>query len=131
MSTSNRGLQKYIPGVCNIGPAERAGRRRNGLISLVITFVLLEILLILHAPKAWRLILFLPAAGAASGFLQDLFHFCAGFGLKGLYNVANSLGTTESITQQEFRRKDKRKALSILYLSIAIGIIFALVTIWL
>jgi len=124
-------LPKYVPGVCNIGPAERAARRRSGIFGLVIAFILLAFLLAIHAPRAWRLIVFLPAAGAASGFIQDTLHFCAGFGLKGLYNVANSLGKTDTVTQLEYRRQDKRKALRILYLSLLVGLVFAALAFWL
>lgn len=116
---------QYIPGVCNIGPAERAKRRQSGIAAVVVTFVLLIILLTLNVSKYWRLALILPASAAASGFLQDAFHFCAGFGMKGLYNVANSAGITDNVASEEFRLKDRRKARMILGLSLAIGIIVA------
>lgn len=115
----------YIPGVCNIGPAERKKRLQSGIIAAVVTLVLLVILVAIGAPKGWRLILVLPAAAAASGFLQNAFHFCAGFGMKGLYNVMNSAGTTDNVTSEAFRLKDRRKAQKILGLSLAIGIVAA------
>ena len=116
---------KYIPGVCNIGPAERAKRRRSGIMAAVTTVVLLAVLLVIDAPRAWRLLLILPASASASGFLQDAFHFCAGFGMKGLYNVVNSAGVTNDVASEEFRRLDRRKALKIIALSLAIGIVVA------
>lgn len=111
----------YIPGVCNIGPAERARRRQSGIVGTVATIVLLAILILLHAPHAWRLLVFVPAAVGAAGFLQDAFHFCAGFGISGLYNVVNNAGITESVTNKEFRRKDRNTALKIAGFSVAIG----------
>jgi hypothetical protein len=124
--TDNATLQhKYIPGVCNIGPAERAQRRRSGIVASLLTMVLLVVLLGIDAPKGWRLLLILPAAGAASGFLQDAFHFCAGFGMKGLYNVVNSAGITDNVDLEEFRRKDQRKALTIIGFSTVIGVMVA------
>lgn len=122
---------EYIPGVCNIGPAERARRRQSGIIGALVALALLAGLLIIHAPAPWRLLVFLPAAAAASGFLQDAFHFCAGFGLSGLYNVARSAGETDNVTSAEFRRKDKAKALNILGLSIVIGAAIAVLSLWL
>jgi hypothetical protein len=116
---------KYIPGVCNIGPAERAKRRRSGIITLLAAIILFVALLAIGTPKGWRLLLILPVSAAASGFLQDAFHFCAGFGMKGLYNVVNSAGITDNVTSEAFRRKDRGKALLILGLSLAIGIIVA------
>jgi hypothetical protein len=123
--------QKYVPGVCNIGPAERARRRQSGILGAAITLAILFTLVALHVPPVWRLLIFLPAAGAASGFLQDAFHFCAGFGMKGLYNVVNSAGITNDVTSEEFRRQDKRKALTVLGLSLLIGAALAIVSLWL
>jgi hypothetical protein len=80
---------------------------------------------VIDAPRAWRLLLILPASASASGFLQDAFHFCAGFGMKGLYNVVNSAGVTNDVASEEFRRLDRRKALKIIALSLAIGIVVA------
>lgn len=114
---------KYIPGVCNIGPAERTKRRQSGIVGLFIAMVLLVILLVIGAPKGWRLLLILPVSAAASGFLQDAFHFCAGFGMKGLYNVVNSAGITDNVASEEFRQKDRRKALLIIGLSLVIGVV--------
>jgi hypothetical protein len=116
---------KYIPGVCNIGPAERAKRRQTGYIGLLASLVLLVTLIAIGAPRGWRLLLIIPLSAAALGFLQDWFHFCIGFGLKGLYNVINSAGTTDSISQAEYRAKDKKKAISILWLSLASGVVVA------
>lgn len=119
---------KYIPGVCNIGPSERAKRRQTGIVATLITIVLLAILLATSAPKEWRLLLILPASAAASGFLQDALHFCAGFGMKGLYNLFNSVGNTDNVTSEEFRLKDRHKAQTILSLSLFIGIFVAAIS---
>jgi len=117
---------KYIPGVCNIGPAERAKRRQSGYIGLLAAVILLVTLLAIGAPRGWRLLLILPLAAAASGFLQNWFHFCLGFGFKGLYNVVNSAGTTDSVTQAEYRAKDKKKAASILWLSLGSAVVIGI-----
>jgi len=117
--------QEYIPGVCNIGPSEIARRRRSGWIGLAATLLLWAVFVLLNLPAAWRLILFFPATMSASGFLQAYFHFCAGFGFKGVYNLVKPAGQTETIQQKEFRRKDRQKALKITGLSILSGLIFA------
>jgi hypothetical protein len=85
--------------------------------------LLLVVLIAIAAPRGWRLILVLPASAAATGFLQDALHFCAGFGMKGLYNVINSAGVTDNVSSEEFRRKDKQKALTIIGLSLVIGVV--------
>ena len=120
--------QEYIPGVCNIGPAERRLRRMGGIAGTVATLFILVVLLVSGGPIWWRLILIIPAAGAATGFLQDALHFCAGFGMKGIYNVINSVGVVDNIDLEEFRLKDKRKALQITIWSGLIGVAFALLT---
>jgi uncharacterized integral membrane protein len=117
--------QKYIPGVCNIGPAERAKRRQTGYVALLASIILMVTLVAIGAPRGWRLLLILPLSVAAVGFLQDRLHFCIGFGFKGLYNVINSAGTTDSVSQAEYRAKDRKKAMSIVWLSLVSGIVIA------
>jgi hypothetical protein len=131
MTTAAKPEQKYVPGVCNIGPAERAARRMSGLIGLLVALVLLGILMLIKAPAAWRLLLFLPTSMAASGFLQDRLHFCAGFGMKGLYNVVSSVGITNNVTLEEYRKKDRQKAFQILGLSLVIGVVVAVLSLFL
>jgi hypothetical protein len=123
--------QKYIPGVCNIGPAERARRRQSGLLAAAVTIALLMILMAIHTPTSWRLLIFLPATAAASGYLQSAFHFCAGFGMRGLYNVVNSAGITNDVQSEEFRRKDRSKALTIVAYSALVGAAVAVASLWL
>jgi hypothetical protein len=82
-------------------------------------------LVAIGAPRGWRLLLILPLSVAAVGFLQDRLHFCIGFGFKGLYNVINSAGTTDSVSQAEYRAKDRKKAMSIVWLSLVSGIVIA------
>ena len=117
--------QAYIPGVCNIGPAERQRRRMGGFAGAIATGALLAVLLFIDAPYLWRLILVIPAAGAATGFLQDAMHFCAGFGMKGIFNVINSAGVVYNVELEEFRLKDRRKAIQISLYSLAIGLVIA------
>lgn len=117
----------YIPGMCNIGPAERRRRRIGGIVGTIVTVALLIILISAKVPHIWRLVLIVPASGAATGFLQDAFHFCAGFGMRGLYNVMNGAGVTDSVELEDFRKKDQRKARQIIALSLIAGIIFGVV----
>ena len=125
MTSGNSERQTYIPGVCNIGAEERRLRRKSGIVSAIATLVLMVVLLVTHASRPWRLLLFIPAFGAASGFLQDALHFCAGFGMRGVFNVLNAAGETEDVTTAEFQRQDRVKALQITGLSAVAG---ALVT---
>ena len=117
---------KYIPGVCNIGPAEINRRKRSGWFGLGATILLWLAFFVFHVPAAWRLTLFFPAFLSAEGFLQAAFHFCAGFGSRGLYNFGTEVGKTETDEQAEIRQKDQRKALLISLYSALIGIAIAI-----
>ena len=50
-------------------------------------------LVAIGAPPLTRLLVALPAAASASGYLQAWFKFCAGFGSRGIFNFGD-LGTT-------------------------------------
>ncbi len=126
--SQNVSSQEYVPGVCNIGAPERARRRLIGVTSTIAAIILLVFLLTIDAPHAWRLLLILPIASAASGFLQDAMHFCAGFGFKGVFNVINSAGITDNVQLEEFRRKDRAKALQIAGFALLIGTAVALIS---
>ncbi|MFZ2544955.1 MAG: hypothetical protein WAW80_03185 [Candidatus Saccharimonadales bacterium] len=117
----------YIPGVCNIGPAEIRMRRMIGYIGLGITIMLFVIFYFVSIDSLLRLIVFLPASVGASGFLQAQLHFCARFGMSGLFNFSDDIRHQESVDQLEFRKKDQRKAVTIIFGSVVIGIVVATV----
>jgi hypothetical protein len=113
--------KEYLPGVCNIGSAETRARLYMGWMGLVATAVLWTILVALKAPPYWGLTVFLSAAGGALGFLQTLMHFCAMFGLRGVFNLGVKTGEITSVGQEEFRRADRRQAVRLLVYSALIG----------
>lgn len=125
-SKYNKNMAEYIPGVCNIGPEEIKNRRATGILWSVISIGFLGLLFLINANPFWRLITFFPAFIAFNGFYQAYFHFCAGYGNRGLYNVAKSVGKYDTVERTEFRKKDKRKAQQILVLSLLTAAIFAL-----
>ena len=111
----------YIPGVCNIGPAEIKQRKLAGIVGLSATIILFSVLLTVGFDKPWRLVIFIPAMIGAIGYLQAAFHFCVRFGTTGLFNMGTTLDTRESVDQATYRHKDQRKALLISALSLAIA----------
>ncbi|MEO7123345.1 MAG: hypothetical protein ABI400_09580 [Lacisediminihabitans sp.] len=119
---------EYVPGVCNIGKAEIRSRRNSGFVALAITIVILVLFLVLPIAAPWRLVLILPAAGAAVGFLQAGMHFCAGFALRGVFNFGDDTHHTDTIEQAAYRSADQKKVILIFGLSLVIGIVFALLT---
>jgi heme/copper-type cytochrome/quinol oxidase subunit 4 len=122
MTTTN----VYQPGVCNIGPAEIRQRRRLGWIGLAVSVVFLVLAFALQFPAPFRLLVALPAIMGATGFLQGAFHFCVRFGTQGLFNFGE-LGTEEAVHETEYRKKDQRKAVQIIVLSLLIGVVIAVV----
>jgi hypothetical protein len=112
----------YVPGICNIGPAEIARRRRAGHTGLLATLVLFAILVVLGVPPVARLLLAIPAAIAASGYLQAHLRFCAGFGQLGVFNFG-PVGATESVVDEAARARDRRRARQIGLASGAIGVV--------
>ena len=117
---------RYQPGVCNIGPAEIARRRMAGHVGLVVTVLGLVALAATGAPHWLRLVLFVPAAGSASGYLQARLHFCAGFGSRGVFNFGQ-LGSVEQVRDPAARARDRRRSLQISLAAVAIGVAVAVV----
>jgi hypothetical protein len=120
--------EEYVAGVCNIGPAETARRRRVGERGALAALGLLILLRGLRAPRAWRLLVFFPAAVSAAGYLEAARHFCAAYGWRGVLNFG-ALGSAERVGEEAFRAEDRRQALRIAADSGAIGLGVALVAV--
>ncbi len=111
----------YVPGVCNIGPAEIARRRRSGHVGALLTIGLLVVLLAVDAPPLVRLVVALPASVTAICYLQAWLRFCAGFGSTGIFNFGD-LGQTERVASDEDRARDRSRATRIGLAGAAIGL---------
>ena len=118
--------EKYVPGVCNIGPAEIKARKLAGWVGVGLTALLWVLFIWLEIPSIWRLALFFPAMMSAVGFFQAYTHFCVYFGLAALFNFGD-LGKTDSVQQAEFRALDRKKAWKIIISAILAGGVVALV----
>jgi hypothetical protein len=132
-STPNAPIQPSLPadyqaGVCNIGPEEIARRRRAGHFGAAITVGLLIGLIALGVPPVFRLVVFLPAAAAASGYLQAWLKFCAGFGRLGVYNFGR-VGPMSPVIDDAARAADRRKSTRIGIASALIGLVVAVVAV--
>ena len=112
--------EAYQPGICNIGPAEIARRRRAGNVGLGAAVAVLAGLVAVDAPRLSRLLVALPAAVSASGYLQARFRFCAGFGSRGIYNFGE-LGQTVQVEDGDARRRDRARSRQIGLASLSIG----------
>jgi hypothetical protein len=115
----------YRAGVCNIGPAEIARRRRAGYTGIGSAVVLGAVLLVIDAPTTARLLVGIPLAAGATGLLQARLRFCAGYGMAGVRNFG-ALGSVERVEDAVARRADRSKAVRISLAAAAIGGVGAL-----
>lgn len=116
----------YRPGACNIGPAEIRARRLSGHVGLAATIGLVGALIVFGHEPAWRLLAFVPAAGAAAGYLQASMRFCANFGWRGVFNFGDRIRDTTEVIDAAAAAADRRKALQIMLLSALAGVLVAL-----
>ncbi len=79
-------------------------------------------LALVDAPPVTRLVVALPAAVAASGYLQARLHFCTGFGSLGVYNFG-PVGPRHEVDDPEARRLDRKRSAQIRAASIGIGVV--------
>jgi hypothetical protein len=119
---------EYRPGICNIGPAEISRRRRAGHVGLVLTAVVFAALVAIGAPPVARLVLALPAAASAAGYLQAWLRFCAAFGSRGTFNFG-PLGGADQVTSDAARARDRMRAYQIGLASLGIGAVVAVVAV--
>lgn len=117
---------EYRPGVCNIGPAEIARRRRSGMLGIGAAVALGAGLLLVGAPTAVRWLVALPMAGGAAGLLQARLQFCAAYGATGIQNFG-SLGQAERVDDLAARRADRARSAAIIVAAGVIGLAGALV----
>ncbi len=69
-SSSSRNTTDPVVCVSNIGPKEQRKRLMSGIVAFVIGIALAALLIAANASVWWRLILFLPFAGAGIGYFQ-------------------------------------------------------------
>lgn len=111
----------YRAGACNIGPAEIGRRRAAGVVGVVATFALGLGLLAVGAPAPTRLLVALPATGAAFGFLQARARFCVAFAIAGLRNFG-PLGSASRVDDPTAHRADLVAAARLVAAAMAIGL---------
>ncbi|HEY6609348.1 MAG TPA: hypothetical protein VI277_09150 [Candidatus Limnocylindria bacterium] len=114
----------YEPGVCNIGREEIARRRMAGHVGAALTLAGLAVLVAIDAPPLARLVLLLPAAVSASGYIQARLKFCAAYGQRGMFNFGGRSDAID-VDDPEARARDRRRARQISLASFGIGLLVA------
>jgi ferric-dicitrate binding protein FerR (iron transport regulator) len=124
---------RYEPGVCNIGPAEIARRRRSAITATAITLLVAAGILLARWPDATRLALLPFASATAVTWLQVIRRFCVAFGAAGILNFGG-LGTTVSVEDAEARAADRRTAFRMIFEGLVYGavvtLLFWIVPVW-
>jgi hypothetical protein len=117
----------YISGVCNINHAEIGRRRLVGYIGTTAFIIIGGGLWALHVTSLLRLLVFIPATMAASGYLQASHKFCSGYGGRGLQNADDGSKAPQPVENREDAIKDRRRALVINLQSLAVGVIVTII----
>jgi hypothetical protein len=114
--------EKYIPGVCNIGPEERKLRKAAGWAGAGVFFALEAYFHFFTVPQGARFFLFIPALLGSVGLLQYYSHFCVNFGLRGLMNMDKAAFKTDTVDQEKFRELDRQKAWQIILTGLGVSL---------
>jgi hypothetical protein len=97
-------------------------------VGIIASIALFAILVAIGAPPITRLLIALPAAVAASGYLQAYFKFCAGFASRGVFNFGD-VGETHEVVDTAARRRDRSRAMQIFAGSLLIGVATGIVAV--
>lgn len=116
----------YIPGMCNINPAEITKRRRIGYAGLAASVLLLVVFIVFDASWWIRIIIFIPAFTSATGFLQAKNKFCVGFAGANIQNADN--GEKVKITDTKSLLLDRLKARKMNLQAFGIAFVVTLIT---
>ena len=116
----------YIPGACNIGKEEINKRKQFGIVGLILSALAYSLFVYFEVSRGVRFLTFIPAVISAIGFLQARMRFCVYYGLAEMFNF-DSLGKSSKVENDEFVKKDKKRARLIIYSSVLIGIVIGLI----
>lgn len=126
------GQDGYRAGACNIGPDEILKRRAAGVASAVAAVALGAGLIAIGAPAPARLLVALPAAASAVGFLQARSRFCLAFAIAGVRNLG-PVGSVVRVDDAVAHRADlvvaAKLGVEAAAIGAAVGIAFALLPI--
>ena len=117
---------QYIPGMRNVGSGNLSTKIFIGWTGLGLTIVLWLFFIIFDLTDPWGLLLFFPILTAALGFLQAMHRFSIVMAFKGLFNFSTGSNQNQSVTEKDFRSKDRLRALEIIIYAILMALIFSL-----
>ena len=119
---------EYVPGTCNIGPAEIRRRRIIMWLGCILSIVTIASFAQNSSSRVDRLTIILPAFVFAIGFVQSRKKFCLAFGFMGAFNFGKVGAITKVLTPEQ-RSADRKTALVLLGQAAALTGIITLVTV--
>ena len=120
--------REYQPGLCNIGPAEITRRKSIGLGGALFAVGYSFVGAVLFFPLFFKLLVFIPAVIAATGFVQVYYHFCVAFGLSNVFNFGDHVDTTTNVLEKKARELDRRQAWKLIIISVGLAILYTLIS---
>ena len=117
----------YIPGMCNINPKEIAQRRMIGHIGFGITLVLTALLVGFSVDAVFRVVVFIPAFLAATGYLQARNKFCVGYAGAKQHHADD--GDVVTISDDAALAADKKKARKINLQALAVAVLTTVIVV--
>jgi hypothetical protein len=121
---------EYVPGTCNIGPAEIRRRQIVMWLGCVLSIVTIASFAQNSSSRFDRLAVFLPAFVFSIGFVQSRKKFCLAFGFMGAFNFGKVGAITKVLTPEQ-RSADRKTALVLLGQALALTAIITAVTVFL
>jgi hypothetical protein len=121
---------EYVPGTCNIGPAEIRRRQIVMWLGCVLSIVTIASFAQNSSSRLDRLAVFLPAFVFSIGFVQSRKKFCLAFGFMGAFNFGKVGAITKVLTPEQ-RSADRKTALVLLGQALALTAIITAVTVFL
>lgn len=115
---------QYIPGVCNIGTAEKKVRLKAAYVGTFLTFIIVAAAFIFSTEKTYRIFSTPFFFFAILNYLQSRHSFCVKFGVFKEYNFGPKIGVTAAIVDKESIKKDKQKSIKIIIQSIILTVLF-------
>lgn len=110
---------------CNIGGPEVRRRKSAAIFSAILTIITGSLLLILDAPRDYRLVIFVPVIFTVIGWYQTKRRFCLAYGMAGVFNLGE-LGRVENVTDPVQRKRDKSQVFKTIGESILISAVVTL-----
>ncbi len=116
----------YVPGKCNINSEEVGLRFRAAVLSFFVACIVLLFLLIFSNNKFFRLILIPPIFLMVLNLIQSEQKFCIFYALSGEENAKPGSKKAKSVNSLNDKKRDRRKAIFIIAVSLLISVAITL-----